>query len=262
MAKTLAVADVLPGKVPGVQRGVTSPTESRTIMKNSPITAPMRLGLSFALALSAWSGAAQAQYGTPGSGYLEDPRGAVIKSDFGLCWRAGGGVPVSTRECDPNYVAPPVAVIEQPEPVRPPAPPPPPMVVVVPVVERITLDADALFDFDKATLRPAGRVALDDFVSRLKGIDPEMITAIGYTDRLGSTAYNQRLSEQRAQTVRAYLIDHGIQPDRVQAEGRGEAEPVTAAGECQGKQSSKVIACLQRDRRVEVEVKGNKVAVQ
>ena len=124
----------------------------------------------------------------------------------------------------------------------------------------MTLDADALFDFDKTVLRPAGRAALDDFVGEIKGIDPEMIMAVGHTDRFGSEAYNQRLSEQRVEAVKTYLVSKDIEPNRIRAEGKGETQPVTKAGECDGSQSAKVIACLQPDRRVEVEVVGTRTA--
>jgi len=123
----------------------------------------------------------------------------------------------------------------------------------------VTLDADTLFDFDKAVLRPAGRVALDDFLGKLKGIDLEVITAVGHADRFGSEAYNQRLSEQRAAAVKAYLVSKGIEPNRIQTEGKGEMQPVTKAGECSGAKSAKVITCLQPDRRVNIEVIGSQI---
>ena len=134
------------------------------------------------------------------------------------------------------------------------APPPAPMPTRV--TRRVTLDADALFDFDKATLRPAGRVALDEFVASVKTITPETITATGHADRFGSDAYNQRLSERRVQTVKAYLVGQNMNANRIRAVGKGESQPVTKPGDCLGAKSAKVIACLQPDRRVEVEVVG------
>ena len=108
-------------------------------------------------------------------------------------------------------------------------------------------------------LRPAGKTALDDFVGKLDGIKPEVINAVGYTDRFGTEAYNQRLSERRVLAVRTYLVTKGIESSRIHTEGKGESQPVTKAGECDGAKSKKVIACLQPDRRVEVEVIGNRV---
>lgn len=125
-------------------------------------------------------------------------------------------------------------------------------------IEKVTLDAGALFNFDTYALRPEGRDALDHFVVSLKGASLGMIRVVGHADRLGSEAYNQILSEDRAEAIKAYLISRGIGPDRVRAEGRGAAHPVTKPGECAGAISAKVIACLQPDRRVAVEVAGTR----
>ena len=100
----------------------------------------------------------------------------------------------------------------------------------IPVLERMALDASTLFDFDKSETRPAGCLALDDFVGKIKGIDPEVIMAVGFTDRLGSEAYNQRLSERRVLAVKTYLVSKCIEPNRVHAEGKGKAEPPVLAG--------------------------------
>lgn len=127
-----------------------------------------------------------------------------------------------------------------------------------PAIEKMTLDGTALFDFDTHELHAAGRAALDEFVGRLKGATVGMIRTVGHADRLGSEAYNQILSEDRAEAVKAHLVGKGIQPDRVQAEGRGATQPVTKPGECAGGKSAKIIACLQRDRRVGIEVAGTR----
>jgi OOP family OmpA-OmpF porin len=142
------------------------------------------------------------------------------------------------------------------------APAPAPVAVVAapkPVAERVTLDADTLFDFDKSTLRPAGQEALDIFVAGLKDISPELISAVGHTDRFGTDSYNQHLSDQRAASVKAYLISKGVDANRVATEGKGESQPVTKSGDCQGAKSTAVVACLQPDRRVDVEVIGNRI---
>jgi OmpA-OmpF porin, OOP family len=242
----------------------------------------MALAVSCALTLGIVSGTAYTQ--TSDTDYLKDQRGGVAKSGFGLCWQIGTAVSrESTPECDPNFVpapvaraiepAPPVAapapvVVAEPAPmiVAPAPPPPAPVAVVAPVpapkpgLVRVTLDTDALFDFDKAVLRPAGRASLDDFVAKLGGINLEVITATGHTDRLGSTAYNQRLSEQRVAAVKSYLVSRGIESKRTYTEAKGEMQPVTKAGECTGTVTAKLIACLQPDRRVEIEVAGTRVA--
>ena len=78
------------------------------------------------------------------------------------------------------------------------------------------------------------------------------------TDRFGSNEYNQKLSERRANTVKDYLVSKNVQASRIDAEGRGETQPVTKADDCRGAKSAKVIACLQPDRRVDVELTGAK----
>ncbi|MEP6885430.1 MAG: OmpA family protein, partial [Gammaproteobacteria bacterium] len=141
-----------------------------------------------------------------------------------------------------------------------PPPPPPP-----PVIEhrRVSFSADSLFSFDKATVRPEGKAALDRFATELVGTKYGTITVEGYTDRLGTDAYNQRLSEQRAESVKAYLVQSkGIEAAKISAVGRGESSPVTKPGECRGeKRTPALIACLQPDRRVEIEVTGTQTTV-
>lgn len=183
-------------------------------------------------------------------GYVIDQRGYVAKSGTGLCWRTGYWTPaMAIEECDPDLV-------KKPEPVKTraieAAPP-------KPAAEKITLSADALFDFDKADLRPAGKESLDNLASKIKDIKLEVIIAVGHADRLGKDAYNQKLSERRAASVKSYLVSKGIEENRIYAEGKGETQPVT--GDSCGKsvvRSKKLIACLQPDRRVAIEVIGTK----
>ncbi len=224
------------------------------------------LAAACALALSLLSGPASAQV-TPAeqSDFLHDTRGPVVMSGYGLCWHSGTGpIPIPGVECGgtPARVAqlvqpapPPAYVAPAPAPAAAYTPPPAPK----PMAERLTLDADTLFDFDKSVLRPAGRDALDAFVGKLKDISPEMITAVGHTDRLGSEQYNQRLSERRVEAVKAYLVSKGIDSNRVSATGKGEMQPVTKPGECVGGKNAKTIACLQPDRRVEIEIIGSRI---
>ena len=80
--------------------------------------------------------------------------------------------------------------------------------------------------------------------------------AVGHADRIGSAAYNQKLSEKRAASVKDYLVKKGIPANRVYTEGKGSKQPVTKPGECKGPKSAKVIACLQPDRRVDIEIIG------
>ena len=212
------------------------------------------LAVSCFLALGVLSGAASAQTNPSDTAYVTDGRGAVVRSPFGLCWHSSFGPAVYTPECDPNPA--PVKVAEATQP----APPPPSAAAPRPAGAKVTLDADTLFDFDKAVLRPAGMTALDGFLEKMKGIDAEVIIAVGHADRFGSDTYNQSLSERRAASVKTYLGSKGIAANRVHTEGRGEKQPVTTADECKGAKSAKVIACLQPDRRVEIEVVGTQIA--
>jgi OOP family OmpA-OmpF porin len=140
-----------------------------------------------------------------------------------------------------------------------PAPAPVPAPVAARIVPRkISLSADALFDFDKSTLKSEGKVLLDNLTNELSGVSYDTISVTGYTDRIGSAAYNQKLSERRANTVKAYLESTGIAAKNISAEGKGKAQPVTNPGDCKGRVSKRVIACLQPDRRVDVEVSGAK----
>jgi OOP family OmpA-OmpF porin len=101
--------------------------------------------------------------------------------------------------------------------------------------------------------------ALDTFASELRGTHFDHIHVIGYTDRIGSDKYNLYLSRQRADAVATYLVSKsGVDSGKIEAEGRGKADPVTKPGECGEKRSPKTIACLQPDRRVEIEVSGEK----
>lgn len=152
----------------------------------------------------------------------------------------------------PTKAAP--AAAPAPAPAPRPAPPPPP-----PQPARVTLNADALFDFDSATLRPAGRQSLDVLVEDLRGFTYEVLIVGGHTDRIGSEEYNQALSERRANAVRDYLVQSGIPAADVRATGYGESRPVTTAQTCPASMArAELISCLQPDRRVEVEVSGTR----
>ena len=152
--------------------------------------------------------------------------------------------------------APPPPVVDAPVVVAVPAPPPPPP----PERRRVKLEADSLFEFDRADVQPAGRGGLDRLLQELDGTRLDSITVEGHTDRLGSQTYNQRLSAQRADAVKAYLVGAGkLDANKISAIGKGESTPVTRPGDCKGVQpSAKLIACLQPDRRVEVEVTGTR----
>ncbi|MBL8483412.1 MAG: OmpA family protein [Rhodocyclaceae bacterium] len=200
--------------------------------------------------------------------YLIDGRGEVATSGTGLCWRTGYWTPQLAAEnpkygcaCDKDLMpadkcgAAPVAAAPGAAPAAPVAGP-------KPASSKVTLSADALFDFDKAVLRPEGKSKLDDLASQAGKLNLEVIIAVGHTDRIGSDAYNQKLSERRAAAVKTYLVGKGVAANKVYTEGKGEKQPVTGdkckkMGPENGK-NKKLVECLQPDRRVEIEVIGTK----
>jgi OOP family OmpA-OmpF porin len=95
-----------------------------------------------------------------------------------------------------------------------------------PAATKVTYAADAFFDFDKSVLKPEGKAKLDDLVGKTKGINLEVVIAVGHTDSVGSDAYNQKLSVRASEAVKAYLVSKGIEKNRVYTEGKGEKQPV------------------------------------
>lgn len=143
------------------------------------------------------------------------------------------------------------------------APPPPPeLIVVTKVVFSADSGTDALFGFGKTTIKPTGKRALDKFADQLKGAKYDVINITGHADRIGSKAANMKLSEKRAEAVKAYLVESaGIPANKIAARGVGETESLTKPSECVGtKATKKLIQCLAPDRRVEVEVTGTRPA--
>ncbi len=221
-------------------------------MKSKVITT-----LLASIGLFAAAGAAQAQ--TAGERvYVIDQRGEVVISGTGLCWRTGYWTPAAAAKdpagckCDKDLLPKEVCepMVAKAAPAAAPA--------AKPSGDKITVAADALFDFNKATLRPEGKAKLDEVVAKAGAIKLEVIIAVGHTDRIGSDAYNQKLSERRAAAVKQYLVSKGIDANRVYTEGKGKKNPVTKPDQCLGKTSPKVIACLQPDRRVDIELIGTK----
>ncbi len=141
--------------------------------------------------------------------------------------------------------------------VEPPPPPPPPAPAPAPKPEKVTTASTVNFDFDRYVIRPDARSKLDDLVGKLRNVNLEVIIAVGHADRIGSDAYNMKLSVRRADSVKAYLVSKGIGASRIYTEGKGERQPVK---DCKGSAKTKeLIACLEPNRRVESEAVGSAV---
>ncbi|MGL5632270.1 MAG: OmpA family protein [Azovibrio sp.] len=203
------------------------------------------------------AGVAQAQERV----YVIDQRDVVTRSGTDLCWRTGYWTPAAAAndaagcECDrdllPKEKCEAVARVAAARTDMP-----------KPDSDKITLAADALFDFDKAVLRPEGKASLDQVVAKSQELKLEVILAVGHTDRIGRDAYNQTLSEKRAAAVKEYLVAKGIEPNRIYTEGKGRTQPVTG-DQCkkmgaENRHNKKLVECLHPDRRVDIELIGTK----
>lgn len=154
---------------------------------------PSKFALALAFAAVTASGVASAQTYPQTVDNWRNPFGNVWKNGTNeLCWRdafwtpATGipgcdGVPVAQQKAKP-----------------------------APMAAKVVFNADTFFDFDKSTLKPEGRQLLDQVAQQARGIELETIIAVGHTDSIGTDAYNQKLSERRAASVKAYLVSKGI----------------------------------------------------
>jgi OmpA-OmpF porin, OOP family len=214
--------------------------------------------------------------------YVTQGEGVVWMNPYGLCWRTTAWSPGHAKSpCDalPQAAAPvaappappPAPVVRAPEPapapvraaplaVAPsPVPAPAPVVARPAPPEKISLSADLLFAFNSAVLRDAGKEKLDQLAARLRGANVEEIRIVGHADRLGSDAYNKRISEERAASVREHLL-RSAQVQNIRTAGMGKSQPVTG-DRCKAvRNRTKLIDCLQPDRRVDLEILGTSAA--
>ena len=167
----------------------------------------------------------------------------------------------SFADCEPAPVVlqAPAPVVETPAPTieepaavaqTPSAPAPLPQNIPF----RVSMDA--FFDFDQATLRPEGKAALDELADRLAVTQYDQLTIVGHADRIGPSAYNQKLSERRASAIREYLIAQRIHGEKISSSGVGESEPVAS---CPGLRGKRLIACLQPDRSAQLTAVGDEL---
>jgi len=228
-------------------------------------TSRLILNMLGAVALVASCSAVFADSFPEKTGYLIDVRGNVVKNPYGECWRTGYWTPaMAIAECDPDLVK--KEKPKEAEPfvsgeTKPPAVSEKPAVAVAaaerPAVEAY-FNAETLFDFDKAVVKPEGRKILDEKIVTGMKMHPEveLLIITGHADRIGTEEYNQDLSARRANAVKAYLVKQGVAAERIRASGKGESEPNPVANTrqaCKGIRGNKLIACLQLDRRVTVE---------
>jgi len=188
--------------------------------------------LLVAVALMASFGFAQAQQTTVDN-WASGVGTTYVRSgaDSTLCWRDNNWTPATAaQECDGAIKPAPKAAAAAV-----------PAAAPVATSSKVTLLADALFDFDKSTLKPEGIQKLDGLVQKLKDVTVEVIIVVGFTDSVGSLDYNKKLSLRRAEAVKAYLTKNGIEASRVYTEGKAFAEPVgdnkTAVGRALNRRS-------------------------
>ena len=217
---------------------------------------------AFAFAASTLAISAAFAQTAPSANWISTTGGVWKNGTHEACWRSANWTPATAAAgCDGAIVPQVPAPIPAPGPAPAPAPAagvvpapvpvpaPAPVAPRAPVSQKVTFAADAFFDFDKSTLKPEGRAKLDEVVSKLDGVNLEVIIAVGHTDSLGSDAYNQSLSLRRSEAVKDYLTGKGIDKSRVYTEGKGEKQPVADNKTEQGRE---------KNRRVEIEVVGTR----
>ncbi|NHZ69798.1 MAG: OmpA family protein [Thermotogales bacterium] len=177
-------------------------------------------------------------------GYVDQSGESIVRAGSGDCLHTGRWSEQNAiAECDPEIVAArdrpvEVAAVEM---------------VIRKELKPIQLEADALFEFDGATLTDEGRAQLDTVMSQLPDrsvLKDKRITITGFTDRLGPDSYNQMLSEKRAQAVHDYLVSKGMRDEAIDARGLGSANPLVV---CEGMRGNSLINCLAPNRRTEIE---------
>ena len=178
---------------------------------------------------------------------LTDSQGAPVRDGSGACVQTSG---ILHPDCGAKMAEPakPAAPAEPAAPAAPAAPTPPAAPAAPSSVKQaITIQAEALFDFDKSVLKPAGKKSIDDAIAKMQQIDVQMVIATGHTDSVGTDAYNQKLSERRATSVKEYMVSKGVAAAKITTLGKGETQPVATNKTAEGRA---------KNRRVDIEFKG------
>ena len=215
-----------------------------------------KVSLAIALIGVSLSSSTWAQEHSNYSGYLTDSRGQLVKNSTGLCWHTGSWTPENgVEECGELYTKKqmPVVVFEGGNPIEEPIP----SYAQKPLAQTAVLSEAVLFNFNRATLTPAGARALDSLVETAHGIKGKisLVLITGHTDPIGSEGYNYDLSIRRAKIVAAYLIAKGFDPRVIETRGAGESEPIPSVlASCDGKRGAPLRRCFAPLRRSTVEV--------
>ena len=151
--------------------------------------------------------------------------------DGTLCWRDASWTPATAAKGCDGFLAPKAAAAAKSSVTQ----------------SKITLQADTLYDFDKATLKAEGQATLDKIAKDLSKIKLEVIIAVGNTDSVGTDAYNMALGQRRAQSVKAYLVSKGVDGSRIYTESKGKSNPVASNATAEGRA---------KNRRTDIEVVG------
>ena len=151
--------------------------------------------------------------------------------DNTLCWRDNSWTPATAAKGCDGFLAPKAAAPAKSSVTQ----------------SKITLQADTLYDFDKATLKAEGKATLDKVARDLSKIKLEVIIAVGNTDSVGTDAYNMALGQRRAQSVKAYLVSKGVDGSRIYTESKGKSNPVASNATAEGRA---------KNRRTDIEVVG------
>lgn len=207
----------------------------------------MKISILGPLTFGAFALAAGSAFADAGPN-LQDSQGAAVKDSSGACIVTSGQMlPECRAQKAPPAPTAPAAPSSPASPTTPAAPAPAARPAPASVRQSIVIQADALFDFDKSVVRPDGKKSIDEALSKLRGVDLEMVIATGHTDSIGTEVYNQKLSERRAAAVKDYLVSKGIPAAKVTTIGKGKTQPVATNKTKEGRQ---------KNRRVDIEFKG------